>query len=60
MVWPVEFHEEFEPEVEALAEAVKIEVLAHAKLLETFGPSLGRPRVDTFARFDQHLRQLKK
>ena len=23
------------------------ELLAHAKLLETFGPTLGRPRVDT-------------
>ncbi len=27
--------------------AVQDELLAQAKLLETFGPSLGRPRVDT-------------
>lgn len=29
------------------AEEVQDELLAHAKLLETFGPQLGRPRVDT-------------
>lgn len=27
--------------------AVQDELLAHARLLETFGPTLGRPRVDT-------------
>jgi len=31
----------------ALAEEVQDELLAQAKLLETFGPQLGRPRVDT-------------
>ena len=31
----------------ALDEAVQDELLAHAKLLEQFGPQLGRPRVDT-------------
>jgi hypothetical protein len=45
--WDVLFHEEFDPEFEALPEAVQDEVLAHAKLLEQFGPQLGRPRVDT-------------
>jgi hypothetical protein len=30
-----------------LADAVKIELLAQAKLLGQFGPQLGRPRVDT-------------
>ncbi|MGH9721722.1 MAG: type II toxin-antitoxin system RelE/ParE family toxin [Bryobacteraceae bacterium] len=30
-----------------MAEAVQDEMLAHAKLLEQFGPYLGRPRVDT-------------
>lgn len=47
MKWDVLFHEEFDPEFEALPEAVQDEVLAHAKLLEQFGPQLGRPRVDT-------------
>lgn len=31
----------------ALDESVQDEMLAHAKLLEQFGPQLGRPRVDT-------------
>jgi hypothetical protein len=46
-VWDVEFHADFDPEYEALAEAVQDELLAQLKLLETFGPQLGRPRVDT-------------
>ncbi len=41
------FHDEFEPEFDALSEAVQDEILAHAKLLERFGPRLGRPHVDT-------------
>lgn len=41
------FHEDFDAEFEALPEEVQDEMLAHAKLLERFGPQLGRPRVDT-------------
>ena len=41
------FHEEFEPEFDALPEAVQDELLANATLLECFGPRLGRPRSDT-------------
>jgi hypothetical protein len=47
MEWEVIFHEAFEGEFEALPEAVQDELLAHAKLLETFGPHLKRPRADT-------------
>ena len=47
MKWTVLFDTAFEPEVGALAEDVQDELLAHAKLLETFGPQLGRPRADT-------------
>jgi hypothetical protein len=47
MVWAVLFHDEFDPEFEQLAAAVQDELLAHAKLLAQFGPTLGRPRVDT-------------
>jgi hypothetical protein len=47
MDWKLEFHAAFEPEFDALPEAVQDELLAHAKLLERFGPTLGRPRVDT-------------
>ncbi len=45
--WQVLFHAEFEPEFEALPENVQDELLAHAKLLQQFGPQLGRPRADT-------------
>ena len=47
MKWIVQFDSAFEPEFAALTEDVQDELLAHAKLLETFGPQLGRPRVDT-------------
>ncbi|MGD0117094.1 MAG: type II toxin-antitoxin system RelE/ParE family toxin [Candidatus Binatus sp.] len=47
MTWAVEFHSDFDPEFEALDEAVQDELLAHLKLLEQFGPQIGRPRVDT-------------
>jgi len=47
MKWTVQFHTAFEPEFVVLAEDVQDELLAHAKLLETFGPQLGRPRADT-------------
>src|SRR5690606_4662445 len=45
--WTVELGDEFDPEFDALPEAVRIELLAQAGLLEKFGPRLGRPRVDT-------------
>jgi hypothetical protein len=45
--WIALFHEDFEPEFDALLEEVQDEMLTHAKLLEQFGPQLGRPRVDT-------------
>ncbi len=47
MKWLVLFHEDFEPEFNALAEDVQDELLAHAVLLQTFGPALGGPWVDT-------------
>lgn len=47
MEWTVFFHDEFDPEFEALPEAVQDGLLAHAELLQAFGPNLGRPRVDT-------------
>lgn len=47
MVWTVLFHDAFEAEFEALAEALQDELLAHARLLAEFGPQLGRPTVDT-------------
>lgn len=45
--WEVEFHKDFDPEFDALSDDVQKELLAHALLLEQFGPQLGRPRVGT-------------
>jgi len=45
--WLVEIGDEFEPEFDALHEEVRIEILALSRLLQQFGPQLGRPRVDT-------------
>ena len=47
MRWTVEFHDEFVPEFHGLHRHVQDEVYAIARLLEHFGPQLGRPRVDT-------------
>jgi len=45
--WAVDFHDDFVPEYRALPKDVQDELLAHAGLLEQFGPRLGRPRADT-------------
>lgn len=47
MTWAVEIGDEFEPEFDALLEDVRTEILALTRLLQQFGPQLGRPRVDT-------------
>lgn len=47
MAWVVEFIEEFEVEFDALLPSVQDELLAQARVIEYFGPSAGRPRVDT-------------
>lgn len=47
MSWTIAFHAEFEPEFDELPEAVQDELLAQVKVLAQFGPTLGRPRVDT-------------
>jgi len=45
--WTVEIADEFQPEFDALGRDVRIEILALARVLQEFGPQLGRPRVDT-------------
>lgn len=45
--WLVEIAEEFEPEFDTLPLPVEDELLAQMIFLGRFGPSLGRPRVDT-------------
>ena len=47
MDWEVRFHPAFDPEFDALSDEVQDELLAQATLIATFGPFLGRPRVDT-------------
>ncbi len=70
MSWDVQFYDVFDAEFEDLPEAVQDELLTHARLLEEFGPQLGRPRVDTLngskhanwkeLRFDDHLSRIPK
>jgi hypothetical protein len=45
--WVVEIGDEFEPEFFELHEDVRTEILALTRLLQQFGPQMGRPRVDT-------------
>ena len=47
MQWQVEFNKTFESEFDALEADVQNELFAKVILLERFGPSLGRPSVDT-------------
>src|SRR3989441_8972790 len=45
--WAVERADELNPEFDALDQGVRREILALARVLQEFGPQLGRPRVDT-------------
>jgi len=47
MPWEIRFDDAFEAEFDQLPEAVQEELLARVKVLEQFGPQLGRPQVDT-------------
>lgn len=47
MSWTVLFHDAFHAEFQALKASLQDELLAHARLLQEFGPHLGRPTVDT-------------
>ncbi len=47
MPWVVLLHDAFISDLRAFNESLQDELLAHAKLLQEFGPSLGRPTVDT-------------
>jgi hypothetical protein len=47
MPWVVLFHADFEPEFDELPEIVQDELLTRLGVLQEFGPSLGRPNVDT-------------
>lgn len=45
--WPVEFHEDFYAEFRTWSEVVPDAVFSTLGKLRLFGPSLGRPGVDT-------------
>lgn len=45
--WTVELASEFEPELPTLAAEVRMELLAQAHVIESFGPTASRPRIDT-------------
>jgi hypothetical protein len=47
LVWSVQAHPEFEKWLLSLDSPTRTELLAHTTLLERFGPTLGRPHVDT-------------
>ena len=47
MNWNVIFHEAFDAEFSAFPREVQTALLAKARMLEVFGPRLGRPHVDT-------------
>jgi hypothetical protein len=47
MAWVVIFHEAFDAEFLALPRDVQTILAAKARLLESIGPMLGRPHVDT-------------
>ncbi len=47
MKWQILFQDDFNNEFDELNEIVQNECLAHLKVLEKFGPELGRPHVDT-------------
>jgi hypothetical protein len=58
--WLVEIGDEFEAEFYELPERVQSEILALARLLQQFGPHLGRPRVDTLGGSRHHnLKELR-
>ena len=47
MKWTVVFCDEFVEEFMALDSGLRMELAAHLRVLETFGPHLGRPVADT-------------
>lgn len=60
MAWTVLFHADFEAEFRHFPEAVQNELLARLGMLRQFGPSLGRPTVDTLkGSIFQNMKELR-
>ena len=49
MAWSVRFHADFAREADDLPSAVRVQLIAGIRLLQQFGPSLGRPSADTLS-----------
>lgn len=49
MEWTIEFHRDFDRELQDWPASLQDELFAHAKLLQQYGLRLGRPLVDTLA-----------
>lgn len=47
MTWTVVYHDAFIPEFNRLSQDVQDHILARSHMLESIGPALGRPTVDT-------------
>lgn len=47
MKWQVVLCDEFAGETAELEQGLRVELFAELKVLEQFGPNLGRPKVDT-------------
>ncbi|MBS0481204.1 MAG: type II toxin-antitoxin system RelE/ParE family toxin [Pseudomonadota bacterium] len=47
MMWEVQFHAAFEAEVLTFESDVRVALIAAARLLQEYGPQLGRPHADT-------------
>lgn len=48
-MWSITFCTEFLEEFEGFEEVVQYRLLGHLRVLQTIGPKLGRPRVDTLS-----------
>ena len=46
-MWEVQFHAAFEAEVLTFESDVRVALIAAARLLQEYGPQLGRPHADT-------------
>lgn len=49
MPWSAAVHPDMQPEIAVLSSGVRVALLQQIALLEEFGPTLGRPTVDTLA-----------
>ena len=49
VTWTVDFHPDYADELPGLPPAAAEEIIAAVKLLQQFGPTLGRPNADTLS-----------